>query len=154
MSSTAAVRIARTTIVPARASEAPSVARQGSQNATQSNGSEATSAPIEPCRIPRGVVVSGSGVFATDVLIAGFILGDITAIEHGVTVDKGAVVRGVIRANSVVVNGHVEGKILTVGGSAYFGSESNYKGLLKSNSIIVEQGAQFNAQIRMLKAKT
>lgn len=101
----------------------------------------------EPSIIPRGVVVNGAIDGEGDLIVLGEVHGPIR-MAGGVSVEEGALVRGHVRARSVVVAGVLKGNIYA-DVSTRLDSTARVVGDLRAPRIRLTKGAQLRGRLFM-----
>lgn len=101
----------------------------------------------EPSIIPRGVVVEGAIEGEGDLIVLGEVHGPIR-MGGGVSVERGALVRGHVRAQSVVIAGVLKGNIYA-DGSVRLDATARVVGDLRAPRIRLTKGAQLRGRLHM-----
>ena len=97
-----------------------------------------------PSTLSSDLIIKGNMQSSGDILIEGQVEGDIHA--HLLTVGEGAVVRGEIVADDIVVNGRVVGRVR--GLKVRLTSTARVEGDIIHKTIAIESGAHFEGSVQ------
>ena len=107
-------------------------------------GSSAMKPKVAPSMLSADLIVKGDLRTAGDIQIEGEIEGNIQA--HLLTVGEGAVVRGEVVADDIVVNGRVIGRVR--GLKVRLTSTARVEGDIIHKTIAIESGAHFEGSVQ------
>ena len=81
-------------------------------------------------------------------VINGTIIGNVDIRGHNLFLGPGGKIEGEVHAHDVRIRGHMTGDIVA-SGKVEIMKEANYSGKIKSKGISVEQGAYFDASVKL-----
>ncbi|SFG21153.1 protein CcmA, bactofilin family [Palleronia marisminoris] len=128
---------------PKQGGEAVSPSSESSMNAPKTNPSTSPKAKPPASILSADLTVKGNLKTTGDIQIEGNIEGDIRA--HLLTVGEGAVVKGEVMADDVVVNGRVVGRVR--GLKVRLTSTARVEGDIIHKTIAIESGAHFEGSV-------
>jgi cytoskeletal protein CcmA (bactofilin family) len=120
-------------------------------SAAAKSGTEAAGSTT--CVMPAAIHFKGKAAFQSDVLIEGSVEGQVSANGgHKISVLRSAEVKGDVTAESVHVDGIVDGKVNAQGGLASFGPNSTCFGEIAYTRLAIEDGAVVEASMKRISA--
>ena len=102
----------------------------------------------EKTTINNSTTIDGNIKAKEHLVINGTINGNVNIEGHNLFLGPGGKIEGEVRAHNVRVRGHLKGDIVA-SGKIEIMKEANYSGKIKSKGISVEQGAYFNASVKL-----
>ena len=98
--------------------------------------------------INSSTIIEGSIKAKEHLTINGRIKGDVDIESFNLFLGSGGRLEGEIRAQNVRIGGHMKGDIIA-SGKVEIAKEANFSGNIKSKGISVEQGAFFEAYVKL-----
>ena len=98
--------------------------------------------------INNSTVIDGNIKAQEHLIINGIIKGNVEINNFNLFLGPGGKIEGEVHAQNVRIRGHMKGDINATG-KVEITREANFTGDIKSKSISVEQGAYFNASVKL-----
>jgi cytoskeletal protein CcmA (bactofilin family) len=98
--------------------------------------------------ISRSLVIKGNLVSSNRLVIEGQIEGNVTVPEHEVIIGQAGQVSGEVSAKAIITRGKVSGT-LSAAQSVTLSGSAVVRGKIAAPSLSIEEGCQFNGQVKM-----
>ena len=98
--------------------------------------------------INNSTIIDGNIKAEEHLVINGTIKGNVDIRGHNLFLGPGGKIEGEVRAHDVRIRGHMKGDIVA-SGKVEIMKEANMSGKIKSKGISVEQGAYFDASVKL-----
>ncbi len=100
-----------------------------------------------PTVIAPGIRIVGTIIGADAVDLAGSLDGDVH-VEAGCRVRRGGIVKGTLRADSIIIEGEIEGRIKAVK-KVELGAVSQVRGDIEAHTVALAEGCFFDGRVHM-----
>lgn len=104
-------------------------------------------------RIGTTSKLKGEWVCDEDVILEGQFEGKIDSRDHGLRIEKMAIVKADIHGKKIIVHGNVTGNI-TASGKILVEKDARIIGDLEAPQIAIQEGARFKGTVKMTPAKS
>ena len=102
----------------------------------------------EKTAISNSTVINGDITAKEHLIINGTVKGNIQIENYNLFIGPSGKVEGDVHAHNVRVRGHLRGEI-NAKGKVEITKEANFSGTVRSEGISVEEGAYFNASVKL-----